>query len=140
MSYSNGNIYKIWNKITNDIYVGSTCQSLAQRMEKHREAARGKVKAHRQLYVKMNEFGHEHFHIELIEEYPCDNKEQLRKTEGEYTIQLGTLNLCVAGRTRTETLQAYRQTPDEDIKKYYQDNKENILSNHKHIMENIRKS
>ena len=34
--YSKGQIYCIRNSDTNDIYIGSTCQSLSQRMAQHR--------------------------------------------------------------------------------------------------------
>ena len=34
--YSKGEIYKISNTIDDDIYVGSTCETLVQRMAKHR--------------------------------------------------------------------------------------------------------
>ena len=36
MDYKNGHIYKIFNDITNDVYVGSTTQPLSKRIAKHR--------------------------------------------------------------------------------------------------------
>ena len=32
------------------------------------------------------------FYIELLEDYPCQNREQLRAKEGEYIRKLSTLN------------------------------------------------
>ena len=46
--------------------------------------------------------GVENFYIELIEEYPCDNLEQLRKRERHYIREMGTLNKFIAGRTKSE--------------------------------------
>ena len=34
--YSQGKIYCIRNTISDEIYIGSTCQSLSQRMAQHR--------------------------------------------------------------------------------------------------------
>ena len=34
--YSKGKIYKILNTIDDEIYVGSTCETLSQRMARHR--------------------------------------------------------------------------------------------------------
>ena len=50
----------------------------------------------------MIELGKEHFYIELIEEYQCDNVEQLRAREGHFIRQMGTLNARIEGRTKKE--------------------------------------
>ena len=65
-SYSNGRIYCIRNSINDDIYVGSSCQPLSKRMEKHRYDVRNDKKNNCSLYKKMNELGVENFYIELI--------------------------------------------------------------------------
>ena len=76
--YTNGKIYVIRNEINMRIYVGATTQSLAKRMSWHRNACRNtKTKAGLKLYVAMREIGIERFHIELLENCPCDTKEQL---------------------------------------------------------------
>ena len=92
MDYKNGKIYKILNTIDDDCYVRSTCQPLSTRMAKHRMDMNSNVKKDRKLYIKMHELGIDKFYIELIEDCPCENKEQLRKKEGEYIRQLSTLN------------------------------------------------
>ena len=56
MDYKNGKIYKILNTITDDVYVGSTCQPLSKRMAKHRETINTR-KGHTLLYTKMKELG-----------------------------------------------------------------------------------
>ena len=40
MNYAKGKIYKIANDIDDEIYVGSTCQSLSKRMGIHRQNAK----------------------------------------------------------------------------------------------------
>ena len=99
--YANGKIYCLRNIINNDVYVGSTTQPLSKRMVKHRCDAKHKY-SNRKVHTVMFEIGIDNFYIELLEEYPCDNVEQLNRKEGEWTRKLGTLNSQVQGRTREE--------------------------------------
>jgi group I intron endonuclease len=112
-SFQNGRIYRILNYIDNEVYVGSTCQALSKRMAKHREEINNETKARKPLYIKMKEHGVEHFYIELIEEHPCENGEQLRKREGHYIREIGTLNKTIEGRTRKE----YREETERGFKR-----------------------
>ena len=118
--FRNGRIYRILNHIDDECYVGSTTQALSKRMVEHR----GQVYCNRTrnipLYIKMLKEGVENFYIELIEEYPCDNLEQLRKREGHYIREMGTLNKVIAGRTKSE----YVKDNKEKIKEYCTNNKE----------------
>lgn len=102
MDYQNGKVYQILNYVTDDVYVGSTCQSLSKRMSKHRGVMNNKTCKHRPLYSLMRKHGRDNFYIELIEEYPCDNKDQLRAREGFYQRERATLNIRVEGRTTQE--------------------------------------
>ena len=110
--YKNGKIYCIRNNITDDIYVGSTTQPLCKRMAYHRGDAKHENKMHRTFYSKVNEIGIENFYIELIEDYPCETLEQLRKREGHYIRKMGALNHQIAGRTDKE----WREDNKEEIK------------------------
>ena len=68
--YQKGKIYKIWNDVDHEIYVGSTIETLSQRMAKHREKM--KHKPHRKLYQHMFCLGADKFKIELLEMCPCE--------------------------------------------------------------------
>jgi len=131
MDYKNGRIYKILNYIDDDIYVGSTCQPLSKRMAKHRSSINSTTKGHRALYAKMRELGVEQFYIELIEECPCDNKEQLHKREGEFIREFGTLNHVISGRSKKEWTHDNKEHCKERAKQYYKDNKEQIKETQK---------
>ena len=100
--YNGGKIYCIRNTIDNDIYVGSTCQPLSKRMAKHRNRTNEVKYKHIRLYNKMNEHGVGSFYIELIEDCPCESVEQLRRREGHFIREVGTLNSKVSGRTKKE--------------------------------------
>ena len=100
MTYQNGKIYCVRNHIDDDVYVGSTTQLVCKRMVKHRHDM--KLKQHVKVYTNMNELGIDKFYIELIENYPCESKEELCKREGHFIREMGTLNSVIAGRTQKE--------------------------------------
>ncbi len=92
--YENGKIYKIVsigkNK-TNDIYIGSTFLTLKERLKNHlNEYNRKDCNSYCTSYeiLKIGEY-----RIELIENYPCDNDDELRLREAEYIIE--NLDICV---------------------------------------------
>ena len=122
-SYDKARIYIIRNTVDDDTYVGSTVARLSKRMSKHREDMR-QDKRHSRLYEKMRELGSDKFYIELLEECPVENIEQLRKKEGEYIRQLGTLNMSIAGRTRKEWVDENIEERREYLSNYYKNNPE----------------
>ena len=100
--FKNGKFYCIRNWLDDDLYVGSTTQSLSKRMQTHRGNVYSEKCWNYRLYQKMRVIGKEHFYIELIEKYECNDIEELRKNEGEWIRKIGTLNQLVAGRTNQE--------------------------------------
>ena len=129
MKCQDGNTYKILNSETNDVYVGATCQRLVKRMMNHRTKVKeGKETA---LYNEMREIGIEHFYIELVESYPCENSEQLNKREGEWMREIATLNEQVAGRTKKEYKQDFKEKTREKDKQYYEKRQEHICAKRK---------
>ena len=100
--YQEGNIYKIYNAINDGIYIGSTTQKLCERMRQHRSIIKHNDN-HNPLYQSFIEHGVEHFFIELIEKCPCNDKDELRRTEGEYIRLLKpSMKKRIAGRTQQE--------------------------------------
>ena len=61
-------IYQIINDINQKIYVGKTEFSIEKRFKEHCKDAFRKRNEKRPLYLAMQKYGVEHFHIELIEE------------------------------------------------------------------------
>ncbi len=87
MTYTNGKIYKIANKNNPDeFYIGSTTNHLRIRWKGHKDKM--KEKPDRLLYQRMHELGIECFHIVLMEDYPCDTKDQLRQREDYWICKM----------------------------------------------------
>ena len=86
--YENLKIYKITDTGYNKVYVGSTCESLSKRIERHRAKyssyKTGKTNKNLSVFEIFDEFGIEDCKIELIENYPCSCKEELLRREGHY--------------------------------------------------------
>ena len=57
--YQQGKIYKVLSTIDNEIYVGSTCEALSQRMARHRSTPKRNTNC--LIHKHMNQLGVEHF-------------------------------------------------------------------------------
>ena len=110
-NYQNTKIYKIWSPNTEQVYIGATTQTLAQRMGGHRRTTETQSK----LIIGLGDAK-----IELIEEFPCNNKMESDKKEGEYIRSLNCVNKQIAGRTMKE----YTFDIKEQKNEYMQQNKE----------------
>ena len=60
----------------------------------------------------MNELGVDNFYIELYENYSCNSKEELNRSEGERIRAIGNLNHLIAGRTKEEYSKEYRESTE----------------------------
>lgn len=139
--FKNGKIYKMTNRIDDQIYVGSTCQYLKYRLCGHKCKAKDGNSS--KLYHLMRTYGIENFEIVLIESYECENLKELRRRE-QYYIDLlkPTLNTMKAliedeerARVQREYMQKYsknnRETINEQHRIYFQQNKELVYKHQK---------
>jgi hypothetical protein len=129
--YSKAKIYAIKSDQYDKIYIGSTCRPLNIRLNEHKCRKYDVKKEKSKEILKYNDAK-----IYLIEDYPCSNKDELRKREGEIIRQIGSMNMKVAGRTKQNYIaennekhkdyhkqyqQQYRQKPEvKQYKKQYQ--------------------
>ena len=123
--YQKGKIYKIFNNIDEEIYVGSTIERLSQRIAKHR--CKCEAQPHYKLYQHMATYGKHNFFIELIENYPCENKEELNAREGEWIRKIGTLNQKIAGRNSKGWYEDNREEHNQKTKEYRNNHREEIM-------------
>lgn len=154
VNYGNGKIYELYDKNTNEmIYIGSTTQPLYKRLGEHKKDCK-KFDSNIYRYIRENDID---FGIRLLENFACENKDELCKKEGEIQrIHKDRIkNTNIAGRTGKEYYQEnidkikeydkkYKQeNPDkikEGSKNYYQENIDRIKENKKkYYQENVDK-
>ena len=102
--FANAKIYQLVNDLDDLIYVGHSTTTLTKRLYFHKKAA--KEHPDRKVYKHTNLLGFEHFRIELIEPWPCQNEDELVAREGFWIRAMDTykngLNSNMAGRSRKE--------------------------------------
>jgi len=125
VNYQNGKIYKIVNDELNLTYYGSTIQPLNTRLRKHKNDVKIKNLSSKILFTTKTEA-----QIFLVENVPCNNKDELRKRERFYIENFQCVNKTIPCQTRKESLQRYKNKNLELCKKRCKDwrdrNKEKI--------------
>ena len=140
--YSEAKIYKIIDNTNDNIYIGSTCQKLSQRLSEHVRHYKSYKESKRQNYMssfKIIENGD--YDIILIKEYNCESKEQLLKKERYYIEKYQCINKNIPGRKKQEyskeyyennknvlikKMKEYREANKDVMKQYYENNKDLI--------------
>ena len=148
--YSKGKIYKLWSPSTGLTYIGSTCQSLAMRLAGHVRSKKRYDSDKSSNYLTSFEIlDYNDYRIDLVEEYPCENRMQLNKREGEIITQIDCINKNIAGRTQKQYYESnkdeirewhkhYYEANKEKIKQYYEVNKDKIRERQKQYRERTR--
>lgn len=149
MDYKNGKIYKIVDNTNGNIYIGSTCQPLCKRIAKHKSNYNDWIKDNEKnnfvSSFKILENGD--YQIILIEEYPCENKEQLRMREQYYKDNNNCIN-HINAYTSKEYKQEYKKDwynnnidiLKEKSKQWRENNKEKLKEYFKNHYENNKET
>ena len=83
--FSKGKIYKLVSNISSDVYIGSCIVELCRRLSSHKMTTN--------LCVSKKLFINEAIvTIVLIENYPCENKNQLKARELHYMTTIECIN------------------------------------------------
>ncbi|EKX31430.1 hypothetical protein GUITHDRAFT_149306 [Guillardia theta CCMP2712] len=80
----------------------------------------------------MRQHGVDKWKIELYERFPCSNRTELRKKEGDIIKQIGTLSSIVSGRDKKEYSEANAEHLKERSRKYAEENKEKLKQRYEH--------
>jgi hypothetical protein len=137
-NYQNGQIYALRSYQSDDVYIGSTTMPLSKRKCNHvSDYKKYKAGTRKGTITSFKLCELPDMYIELVEKYPCDNKQELERREGQIIRETECVNKRIAGRTAKE----YRTENKEDIKvrhKTYRDaNKDKIKKqNHDYYAEN----
>ena len=132
INYNNGKIYKIepLKGEEGEIYIGSTTKKyLSQRMTKHREDYNRwkNGKRHKVMSFDLfDKYGINNCQIILLENCPCESKDQLTSREAYYIRTLDCVNKCIPDRTHKEYYKDNKEHLLEYAKKYRETNKEKI--------------
>ena len=118
--YKNGKIYKLVNDYNDKVYFGSTCLPLYKRLYKHRHQ---KLKSVTDMVEDIYDLK-----IILVENYPCETKEQLLMRERYYIDNFDCCNKMRPIITKKEDKKRDRLR--------YENNKEKILEQQKTYREN----
>ena len=123
--YKNAKIYKLWSPEGDDIYIGSTTKLLSARKAQHKHDFQKKKEnpqtTSRILYEKYNDV-----RIELLECFPCENKDELNKKENEYIRNNICVNKKIPGRTNKEWYEDNKEVVKEKVNKYRLNNQDKI--------------
>ena len=137
--YEKGKIYKITDIGYNKCYIGSTIQPLYKRFSHHRDTFEygGCSSA-----VIFKEYGKDNCKIELIEDYPCSNREQLKARKGYYVEKLKCVNKFIPGGNKSNwdkrSHHKHKEARNERCRQHYETNREKILEQCKVYRENHR--
>ena len=75
--FKNVKIYKIYKDINDVIYIGSTCDTLSKCMSKFRTKSKSRVNWSYDKFYMMIRSSYINCKIELIENFPCNNADEL---------------------------------------------------------------
>jgi hypothetical protein len=131
-NYSNGKIYRIFCNKTGLQYYGSTTQSLAKRMGHHKTQYIRNGNISSKLILENGDY-----EIVLVEDYPCERKEQLHQRERFYIETMECVNKQIPTRTDKQYREdnkeynkirnkQYREENKDKIKEWVEENKEKL--------------
>ena len=137
--YQRGKIYKIVDVGYNKCYIGSTTEKLlSNRMSRHRyeyKIYKDTLQKKMASFDIFDEYGIDNCKIELIENFPCNGSEELRKREGHYIQNTDCVNRCVAGRNKEEWYWDNKEHCNKKSNENYYNNREHYLQKQKEYRE-----
>ena len=95
-NYQLSKIYKIIDNTSDDVYIGSTTQKYLQdRIRSHKS----KTKLNKNGCMSRDIISRGNWRVELIENYPCNNKQELNEREQFHIDNNDCINKCLAHHT-----------------------------------------
>jgi hypothetical protein len=125
-NYANAKIYQVISPNHPLPYIGSTTQPLCKRMTQHRRSNECRSR----IIIEAGDA-----YIELIEEFSCENKEQLNKREGEIIRERECVNHNIAGRTDREYYIDNHEKLKGQCLAYYHQNKAEVKEHVKRMVQ-----
>ena len=126
IDYRTGKIYMLIAPNLRKNYIGSTIQTLNKRMTAHRSKYNRRDRTDYTSAFQVLEDADAY--ITLLENYPCNNKNELEIREGYYQSTIECVNINQAGRTPTQRYIDNKPRILEYKKQFYIDNKPRLLA------------
>jgi len=122
--HSRGKIYKIVCGETGEVYYGSTCEpTVARRLTTHVQHYRLWKKGKNDFVTSYPIIDRNNYNIYLVENFPCDTRDQLKAREGWYQLNNACVNKHVAGQTIKQWYKVNKTQLAEKHAIYYTENK-----------------
>ena len=127
--YQKSKIYKMYSDLGDKVHIGCTTkQYLSQRMAKHKYDYTYYKKKREDTgfafvysYLLFDEYGVDNCKIELLEAYPCNSIDEIRKREAHYIKTIPNINNC--HNWTPERIEEKKQTERKQSKEFYEKNK-----------------
>ena len=123
MKYLNAKIYKIVDNTNNNVYIGSTCLSLKERLQGHRYKYNRYKKKNSKGNSSYDIIKNNDYKIELLEYYPCKSKQELFTKEREYIENNKCINIyrpITTYQERVDKEKEYKKNNIDKVKIYRQ--------------------
>ena len=140
VNYQLGKIYKIVDNTNGNIYIGSTCEPiLSRRLAQHKSDYKKYLNGKHNFITSFEILKNENYEIILVENFPCNNKDELHAKERFYIENNECINKVVPNRTNKEwkkqNYQKNKQTVLEKNKQYREQNKDKLAEKAKEYRE-----
>ena len=122
--YSKSKIYKIVCNITGLIYIGSTSQTLCQRLQEHKRCYKKFLNEKYNYTTSFKIIENNNYDIILLEDFPCERKEQLHARERFWIENTECVNKQIPTRTDKEYREDNKQKIAQQKKEWNEENKE----------------
>jgi len=129
MKYLNGKIYKLIDNTNGNIYIGSTCAPLKERLQGHKDSYNRNKKKDGKGNVSYNIIKNNDYRIELLENFPCKSRQELFSKEREYIENNKCINIKRPIITHQELLdkrKKWKTNNKDKVAKYLEKNKDKI--------------
>ena len=126
MDYKNGKVYRLVSSTTGKHYVGSTTQPLHKRFYYHKKDYMMWKEGKREYLTSFDLFEEGEVEVFLVEDFPCERKEQLHARERHWIETLECVNKKLPTRTKKEYYQDNRDKILSQREKYREENKEKV--------------
>lgn len=125
--YQHGKIYSIRSHQTEGVYIGSTINTLPKRLYKHKKDCEYWINGKKNYVSSFEIIKYDDCYIELIENYPCNDRNELERQEGTHIRNTDCINKNVAGRTQKERYNDNHDRILKQKKQYDNDNRDKKL-------------